>query len=204
MSAHEIKPALLRNPVTWHVADDCLHREVGPHGPVTLLYRDITCLRMTRTVFRGQRLERFELTGPWGREIISVNTTDVAPAANEQLAAFHRLLIDTLPRIANSRPELAVIMAERKGPKWALFSIGVIAVLAASLMLILAMMTAQDRLWAAAVPLGTLFMFGLLISLNVRPWQEPASMAPNDLAEELRKSLAKKPEKLLTKKPQKA
>lgn len=193
MTRHEIKPALLRRPVRWRVEDDALHREDGPRDPVTVAYRHITSLRMTRTVFRGQRLERFELTGHWGREVISVNTTDSAPAANEQLAAFHHLLIDALPRIAAIRPDLTVILSERKGPKWALFSIGIIAVLAAGLMLVLALLTAQDRLWAAAVPLGTLFLFGLMICLNVRPWQEPASSPPGDLAQELKQALEKSP-----------
>ncbi|NHK29638.1 hypothetical protein FF098_017160 [Parvularcula flava] len=199
MTDHEIKPALLRRPVTWRVDNACLHRQDRAREPITLPFDRITSLRMTRTVFRGQRLERFELTGPWGSEIISVNTTDVVAASNEQLAAFHRLLIDTLPRISEVRPDLAVILAERKGPKWALFSIGVIAVVAASLMLVIAMLTAQDRLWAAAVPLGTLFLFGLMISLNVRPWQDPPSVTPDDLAAELRQGLEKKAEASKTK-----
>ena len=195
MSEYEIKPALLRRAVTWQVGDDALRRGAASNaagnkdrsalGRRPLAYREITGLRLTRTVFRGQRLERFELTGPWGREIISVNTSDVPPSANDQLAAFHCLLIDVLPRIAAARPDLEVILAERKGPQWALFAIGMSAVIAAGILCGLAALTAQDRLWAAAVPLGTLFLFGLAISLNVRPWRAPPSMPPADLAAEL-------------------
>lgn len=194
MTHYKIKPALLRRSITWHVGDDALRRDDRARGPVTLPYGQMTGLRLSRTVFRRQRLERFELTGPWGRETISINTVDTAPASNDDLAAFHRLLVDALPRIADHRPDLPVILAERKGPKWALFSIGIIALLAASLMLVLAIMTAQDRLVAAAVPLGTLFLFGLMISLNARPWRAPASITPGELTHALIRGLEEKPE----------
>lgn len=177
MTDYSFKPALLRGAVTWSVEDDCIRRE--GLTPMTIPYADITALRLVQLQVKVNRLERFEITAPQKRMVMGINTGPAGPEADDGLAEFYRLVIDLTGRLETTRPDLHVIRSERQGQKWAMFGIGVAALVLAAGILLAAMAggISESRMWDAAVPLGTLFLLGVLVVANMRPWKTPPSLS---------------------------
>lgn len=175
MEFFRFKPAALRSELEYTISDagvacqtkddemrfEIAWDEIEDAAYVEHRMRDVA-MRRIDLILSGNR-----------RRSISATSDRSDPPTDPNAIAFLHFAASVLFRMDKTRPERLVSFGEYGGWKWAMFTVGVIATVAALglIGLMFAEGLSADRMAAAALPFGLLLLFGIAVSLGNAPWK---------------------------------
>ncbi|WP_238364210.1 hypothetical protein [Mesobacterium pallidum] len=177
----EIKPALLRGPVTYRVDATGVSAEKGGTPQWQLPFSQVEGLRIVELVIDGHRLARIDLALPGGRVQAISQTLDARVTAEDPARqGWTALTASLLDGVAQVRPETPVYLGETPRNRGIMFGIGALSLLFAGGMAIAA--AGNGRLEEAGLPLAVMSLFGGWIAWHFHPWRPEITFPVRQLA----------------------
>ena len=180
------KPALLRSAQTITVSDAGVRLE-KPGESERAAWGEIATVRYSVMKTHLAEIHGLEFVLEDGRRL-SVNRTD----ADERFEdtddkPYREMLVAVLEGLASQRPDLDLILGEKRTTQWALFIIGMICIAFAFGITLLALTHGRSsRLEAAVVPIGAMLVFGGYIAWSFHPFGPPTLLKPKQIIDKIK------------------
>lgn len=180
------KPALFASHHTIIVSDAGITREKDGTSDIAA-WQDISSIRYSviGTHLGESHAIKFVLRN--GRKL-SINRNDLDERFDDESdVAYRQMFLAVLKGLVAHRPDLRLDLGQNKTVQWILFSLGLVCLLFAVAIVVLAWMDGKSsRLQTAIVPIGLMLVFGGGVAWNFHPFRAPIQLDPSLLIDKLK------------------
>ncbi|MAP94968.1 MAG: hypothetical protein CMK07_08465 [Ponticaulis sp.] len=174
------KPALLADRKTVTVSDEGI-TVASPGRSDSLAWSAVQSARYWAMGVKQHAFQGIDLKGSDGR-LMKIHLTSPAHGYDPEMDSFFKILGACLTALGTHRPDVEIHLGQRKSSLWAMFSIGVICLLfAVAIPMVALAMDKNVSLERGGAPIAVMLLFGGMIAWQFHPFQKPLSLAAKDV-----------------------
>ena len=143
-------------------------------------YADVASVRYWSMTVKGSYFQGLDFTAQDGRELNLRKTLGRhAGRSHPEHVEFSKIMVAVLTAFATKRPDIDVVLGQKKGVKWAYFLIGITAALFAGGMVAAGVFGGirSSKFDDALVPVLLLLTFGAALIWSFNPFRKPVTLS---------------------------